>query len=344
MIIDVHHHFLPKEYFVNLDILLPSEIGVTRQGEDLLFKNQNDGYLYLRTNPTVWCDSETRLRSMDAAGIHHAVLSAACYQDWMTISAARIINDGTAQVVARHPDRFSGMISVPPDGGQEMVQEIKRAKNELGLCAINITTTHKGRYPDHKDFHLLLATAERLALPVYVHPSWRGPQLHMDQWNLERSIGKATDLNLGIARLIFSGAFNEFPELRMLFAHLGGALPMTLRRLFYGQPGWLSTPNFDYPSLLKRVFIDTAPGMWQSPIEIAFAAKNIGADQMLLGSDYPLSNDPAQLLRAATEHVRLADITDREKAKIFYANAIGLFGLRGVRQEALMSGCTHAGS
>ena len=72
---------------------------------------------------------------------------------------------------------------------------------------------------------------------------------------------------------------------------------MTARRLFHGPRGWHATPDQDYPAQLKRVFLDTAPGIWQSPAEIEFACTVLGVDQIMLGSDYPLSNDPASIIR-----------------------------------------------
>ena len=159
-----------------------------------------------RDQSGILADSDLQLRLMDAAGIDHAVLSTATYQDWMTIAAARIVNDGTAELVRRHPDRFSGVISVPPDGGAEMVDEIRRARG-LGLCALTITTAPRGPYPDGAEFRSFLETAAEMDLPVFLHPSWSSPLPGMDRWNLERSLGKATDMTLGIANLMYSGTF-----------------------------------------------------------------------------------------------------------------------------------------
>jgi predicted TIM-barrel fold metal-dependent hydrolase len=338
LIIDVHHHFLPKRFFDNMQALLPPDIEVVWEKGSVAGRDRGTGYTFTAIrNPACWYDANLQLSAMDEAKVDHAVLSAACYQDWMTIQAARVINDGTAELVSRHPDRFSGMISVPPDLGDDMVAEIRRAR-DLGLCAINLTTTHRGRYPDHEDFQLLFETATALKLPIYMHPSWHTPLAHMDRWDLDRAIGKPTDLNLGIANLMFGGRFNDLPGLRMLFAHLGGSFLVTLRRLFYGQPGWLDVPDYDYPALLKRLFVDTAPGMWWSPIEIECAARIIGADQILMGSDYPLSNDPAAVLKLAVENVRGTNLLDSEKESIFGANAIALFGLHHLSTDANVQG------
>ena len=334
MIIDVHHHFLPRRFFDEMQYLLPDDIEVVWDQGTVAGRDRASGYTFTPIRfPSTWHDADIQLRAMDAAGIDHAVVSAACYQDWMTLAAAQVINDGTAELVARYPDRFSGMISVPPDMGDAMVAEIKRAR-ELGLCAINLTTTHRGRYPDHEDFRLLFETAADLHLPVYVHPSWHTPLPHMDRWDLDRGIGKPTDLNLSIANLMFAGRFTDLPDLKMLFAHMGGSLPVTIRRLFYGQPGWLAVPDYDYAALLKRVFVDTAPGMWWSPVEVECIAKILGVDQVLLGSDYPLSNDPAEVLKIAVANVRDTSLSDSDKQKIFGQNAIRLFGLHHLECSA----------
>jgi predicted TIM-barrel fold metal-dependent hydrolase len=338
MLIDTHHHYLPKKYFDEIETYLPPTISVRRDGDVLIFVRRDDNFTILRIDPHLWSDAESQLKALDASDITHAIVSASCFQDWMTPEGARVCNDGTAELVKRYPDRFSGMISVPPDGGDDMIREIRRARNELGLCAINITNTHKDRFPDHQDFRLLLSTAADLDIPVCVHPSWYGPILtYLDKWGLERSVGKSSDMNLAIARLLFSGVFNEFPNLRMQFSHLGGSLPITLRRLFFGPPGWLSAPDFDYKTLLKRVFVDTAPGMWLSSTEVEFTAKILGADQLMLGSDYPLSNDPTGVIRLSVDHVRLSELKQHEKDKINYRNAIGFFGLQKLERSNAQS-------
>ena len=330
MIIDVHHHYLPKKYFDEIATLLPPDIEPIWKDGRVSARNRSTGYAYTPAmNPVYWHDADLQLRLMDAAGIDHAVLSAATYQDWMTDSAARVINDGTADLVARHPDRFSGMISVPPDSGDGMVKEIARAR-DLGLCALNMTTTHGGRYPDNADFRLFLQTAAEFGLPVFVHPSWSGPLPGMDRWNLERSLGKPTDMTLGIANLMYGGAFNDLPDLRMCFGHLGGSLPITLRRMFLGIPGYLNTSDYDYELLLKRLFVDTAPGMWQSPLEVEMAARIIGPSQTLLGSDYPLGN-PDVILQQSVDHVRQSGLPDTVKEKILSGNPIEVFGLHHLR-------------
>lgn len=345
MIIDVHHHFIPRRFFDEMQDLLPDDIEVVWDKGTVAGRDRTSGYTYTPIkHPDAWHSADIQLRAMDAAGIDHAVVSSACYQDWMTVKAARVINDGTAELVRGHRARFSGMISVPPDGGEEMVAEIKRAR-DLGLCAINLTTTHRGRYPDHADFRLLFETAAAENLPVYVHPSWRTPLPGMDRWDLDRGIGKPTDLTLSIANLMFSGHFAELPNLRMLFAHMGGSLPVVLRRLFFGQPGWLAVPDYDYKALLKRLFVDTAPGMWWSPEDIEALSLILGVDQMLLGSDYPLSNDPAGVLKLAVHNVQGTSLSEADKAKIFGRNAIELFGLHHLSEEATLAGHHHvAGS
>lgn len=328
LIVDVHHHFVPKRFFDEVDRLLPAEMEAVWENGRVLYRYRETGHAVTPfLDPTWWYDDEKQLRAMDAAEIDHAVVSVACYQDWMTIDGAQIVNDGTAELVRRHPDRFSGMISIPPDGGDAMVREIHRAR-ELGLCAINITTAHRGRYPDHEDFGLLFETAASLKLPVYIHPSWHTPLPHMERWDLERSIGKPTDLNLSIANLMFSGTFDRLPDLKVLVAHLGGSLPVTLRRLFHGQPGWLKVPDFDYVEALTRLFVDTGPAMWWTPVDIECAAKMIGSHQLLLGSDYPLSNDPAEVLRTAVHNVRGSDLPQSDKVRLMGGNAIKLFGLK----------------
>ena len=328
--IDVHHHFIPQRLLDEIERHVPAEVAVARDGAAVTLSRARDGLFYIRMDPAVWCDPARQLRDMDAAGVEHAILSIACQQDWMTLAAARLCNDGTAEVVSRHPDRFSGMISVPPDGGAAMVAEIERARG-LGLCALNITTSYHDKYPDHADFRLLFATAARLDLAVFVHPSWYPPSIaHLEAWHLDITLGKIWDLTVAVARLIYAGVLAEHPGLRLVFAHLGGALPMTATRLFFEPFGWLTGPDLPYRELLRRVFVDTAPGIWQSPAEIAFACQVLGAAQVMLGSDYPISNDPAGILRLAADHIRGLALGDSDMALIAHANAHRCFGLEHI--------------
>lgn len=327
MIIDVHHHYIPKRFFDEGAAIIPGDMEAVWNDGKVVYRYRASGHVVTPPmDPTWWYDEEKQLRAMDRAGVDHAVVSVACFQDWMTGEAATIINDSIADLVSRRPDRFSGMMSVVPDGGDAMVRELRRAKG-LGLRAVNITTTHRGRYPDHPDFGPLFETAVGLGLPIYVHPSWQTPLGNMAEWDLERTVGKPTDLNLAVARLVFSGRLTDLPQLRMLFAHLGGSLPFTLQRLFYGQRGYTRVPDLDYATLLKRVFVDTGPGMWWSPVEIECAAKILSADQMMLGSDYPLSNDPSEVVKLAVDHVTNAAISQAERGKILSGNAIEFFDL-----------------
>lgn len=327
MNIDVHHHYLPRAFFDRIEELLPPGIEARRSGSAIALIDRADGYVYLRLEPADWSDVHAQLADMDAAGIDHAILSSSCFQDWMTLEAARVINDGTAELVKAHPTRFSGMISIPPDGGATMVEEIRRARS-LGLCAINISATHKDRYPDHEAFRLLLETAAELDLPVFIHPSFRGPVREaMKQWSLERSIGKPLDMALGIARLIYSGAMTELSNLRLVLGHLGGDLPLLRKRLFFGPEGVVAAPGQDYASILRRVYFDTAPAVWQSPAEVECAARLLGPGQLMLGSDYPMSNERLDVLRMAVEHIEASDIGEDDKGKILSATAVGVFKL-----------------
>lgn len=130
-----------------------------------------------------------------------------------------------------------------------------------------------------------------------------------------------------MARLIYSGVLAEHPGLRLVFAHLGGALPMTATRLFFEPFGWLTGRELPYRELLRRVFVDTAPGIWQSPAEIGFACQVLGTTQVMLGSDYPISNDPAGILKLAAEHVRALALGETDRALVGDGNARRCFGL-----------------
>src|SRR5215469_8070016 len=97
-------------------------------------------------------DPARQLHDMDASGVHTAVLSAAVYQEWMTLDAARIYNREFAALQADDPGRFVGLAHIPPFGEDGALDELERAVREYGLRGVCITTSFRGKYPDEPEY------------------------------------------------------------------------------------------------------------------------------------------------------------------------------------------------
>lgn len=328
-VIDTHHHYLPIELVDRLESFVPGHVAVTRSGGRVVVERREDRFGYTVIDIEHWCDAERQIATMDACGVTHALLSIACFSDWLTPAAAQLYNDGVAEVVARYPARFSAIAAVCPDDEGSGRKELARCAETGGFVAVNLTTSPGGRYPDDPSIRWVFGAAGLAGMPVFLHPSFNPPpgfaQGGMRGWDLERTLGKVTDLTLAITRLLYAGVL-EPDGTSVVVAHLGGALPFIQRRLFFGPAGFGAAPRADYASLLRRVWVDTAPGIYSGPEEIRFSADRLGPDRILFGSDYPVTVNPVDMLEQSVDHIRrLASAESRRQ--IFTENALRCFPL-----------------
>ena len=114
------------------------------------------------------------------------------------------------------------------------VGELERAMGKLGLRGIEIASNINGRYFDDPAFNPFWEAAQALDALIFVHPNQVVGADRMKEFNLANLIGNPTDTSLAIAKLIFCGALERYPRLKLLLAHAGGFLPYTWGRLDRG--------------------------------------------------------------------------------------------------------------
>jgi predicted TIM-barrel fold metal-dependent hydrolase len=328
LVVDAHHHYLPPDLVAGLEGFVPPWVDVARVGDRVELSRRSDGFGYATIDLTHWCDASRQLEAMEECGVAHAILSPACFSDWLTPEAAALWNQGVAEVVALHPGRFSALVAVCPDDRASGERELERWGATAEFVGVNMTTSYRGLYPDDPSLRWLFSAAGGRDLTVFLHPSWNPPadfaKGGLAGWDLERTLGKVTDLTLALARVMYDGLLSGANAPRLAVAHLGGSLPMVLRRLFFGPTDFGDVPASDFAAMLRRVWVDTAPGIYQGAEEITFAAKQLGPQQVVFGSDYPVSGSPLDMLRQSVGHVLGIDDADL-RARIFSANALHAF-------------------
>ncbi|MBA7569136.1 2-keto-4-carboxy-3-hexenedioate hydratase [subsurface metagenome] len=275
---------------------------------------------------------EGRLWEMDEAGIDMQVLSLISpgvqVLDAPTGTAmAKKINDKLSVTVREHPKRFAGLASLAPQNPNEAADELERAVQELGLKGACINSHTKGEYLDDKKYWVILQRAERLGVPIYIHPRSPSPDMvkpYLSYPMLDSPLlGFSAEVALHALRLICSGVFDEYPKLKIILGHLGEALPYWLWRM---DTIWQRTPLAGKlrktPSeYIKDNFFVTTSGMfWQPPLLCSYLA--LGADRILFAVDYPLESN-----KEAVQFMDAAPICDRDKEKICHLNAEKLLGL-----------------
>jgi 5-carboxyvanillate decarboxylase len=273
---------------------------------------------------------EERLRIMDESGVSMAVLAmtATGVQQFEASKAARIAeagNDRLAEIIRRHPDRYAGLATIPVQDVKRAVQELERAVTKLKLNGVMINSHTRGEYLDEDKYWPILEAAAGLDATIYIHPRAPSPAMAAPyrRYQLEHAIwGYAVEVGLHAVKLLMSGVFDRYPNLRVVIGHMGENIPYALYRLDYmhshydfGRPKLKLTPA----EYFRRNFWITTSGVnWVPALELCI--KVLGADNIMWAVDYPY-----QETKEATQWLNDAPISDADKAKIFHRNAEKVF-------------------
>jgi predicted TIM-barrel fold metal-dependent hydrolase len=319
LVVDAHHHYIPRRIIEEIERYVPADVTIRREsGRVHLLRGT---IRHMTIDPACWTDAGRQLRDMDAAGVNVAVLSAAVFQQWMTLDAARIFNDEIAELQQRHPDRFVGLAHVPPYGDPGAIPELERAIRQLGLRGVCITTSYGGKYPDEPDYWPFYRVAEALELPIFVHAAGCPVELGaLDRFGLAYTLGRGLDHTLVTARLLYNGVLEEFPHVRFMMGHLGGAFYAMVTRLLVEAPSRPinAIPKREYFDQLRRIWVDTAPTGWQGAPEVRHAIETLGVDRVCYGSDYPAGDS---VMRAGIALIESLQLSAHEHAMVCSANA-----------------------
>lgn len=240
-------------------------------------------------------------------------------------SACQIQNDAMSEAVARYPDRLVGLGAVPLQDARLAIKELERIAGTLGMPGIVIRTNVNGAYLGDGRLWPFWEAVEDLDILVFVHPYLPiiGAE-KLGEYYLINLIGNLYETTRCIVDVIFSGLLEAFPKLKLVFAHAGGAIPYIRGRLEHGydvrtEPkAKIRRPPSEY---IKLLYFDTITH-WGPALE--FLVQTVGADHVLLGSDYPADMGPAEPVRFVEG---VPGISADDKKKILGGNAIKLLKL-----------------
>jgi uncharacterized protein len=277
-----------------------------------------------------------RLRDMDQTGITVQVLSASgpgadLVDGADGVSLARAMNDLLARAIAENPDRYAGFAHLPMRSPQAAADELERATRDLGFCGVMINGMTEDCFLDDARFEPILSRAERLDVPIYLHPNLppesvrkayfdglpgaTGFLLSAPGW------GWHSELAIHVLRLVLSGTLDRHPALKLIVGHMGEGLPAMLARCdqMFGQEIAHLRRSVS-ATILEQVWVTTSGLFTLPPFEVALAV--FGIDRVLFSIDYPYSSN--QQGREFLEALRLSR-ADFEK--LAYRNADRLLRL-----------------
>jgi uncharacterized protein len=153
---------------------------------------------------------------------------------------AKIVNDGFAELCAKHPDHFPGWVAQAPMSAPDAgVRESARAMKN-GALGVQIYTNSAGRPLDIPEFDKFWAAMNKTDTPIWMHPS-RGAGFadyqteSKSKYEIWWTLGWSYETGAAMARLVFSKIMDKYPKLKIITHHFGGIVPMLEGRI---GPGW----------------------------------------------------------------------------------------------------------
>jgi len=216
-----------------------------------------------------------------------------------------------------------GMVPLP--FGKAAAVELDRATRELKLKSVQIITHYAGRDLDDPAFLPFFEMAEKTQTLILIHPDLRAGFGDLNRYYLQNLIGLPVETTTAAACLIFSGIMARFPNLRILLAHGGGVSPYLTGRWRHGhssRPEPKVKFTGDVEQMFQRFYFDT---MIYDPKVLKFLTETVGADRVLMGTDY--SGDMSAW-RDVPEIGKVEFLTASQKQQILGGNAARLLGLQ----------------
>jgi len=321
--LDLHTHYYPEVYFERIRDL-PSEFSFDKSpsGQTII---KYRGARFFGVTPAM-TNVALRLEDMDRVGIDVEVISLSTPNVFFTDAEhqpeiARMVNDAYAELIDQHPARFKGFASIPMDAPDAALNELHRAIDELKLNGVILLSNIGGKPLTSPEYRQFFAEANRMKLCILLHPMLPANTEPFREYVLGPIVGFMFDTTLAVARMCFDGMLREFPDIRWIVGHLGGAVPYLMERM---DNGWRDFPECrakidELPSTyLKRLYYDTVNF---NPHMLNMARDMLGADHMVMGSDYP------HLLGSidrAVSSIESLDISEDEKQRIFEGTALSI--------------------
>jgi len=310
-IVDTHHHIYPPRYATaNLRRIMEDSGGVLPASA---FTN--------------W-SPRLALEQMDKAGVRSAVVSMTSPGIWWNNgeegrSWARDCNEFGAQMARDFPGRFGMFAAIPLPDIEGSMREISYALDTLKLDGIGLLTSYAGKPLGDPSFAPVFDELNRRKVAVFVHPTMSCCGMNIPGVNAP-AIDFPTDTTRTLASLAYSGTFARCPDIKFIFSHGGGTMPMIVQRVaaairnFTPDERARILPN-GLEAELKRHHYDIA-SVATNPAGIAAVFKLVPVSRLLYGSDAPFGS--TAVIAAALSKFKLvaADIT-----AIRRENALRLF-------------------
>jgi aminocarboxymuconate-semialdehyde decarboxylase len=322
LLIDVHSHYMPRALE---RALVKREVApriMKRDGVPYVLYGEGSGTPLKRE----FLEPDLILEGMEQAHINHAVLSVTIPGvDWLEPAEAEAVageaNEQTAAIVQQHPDRFSGLATVPMQSPERSITVLERAL-DMGLKGAMIYSNVAGRHLDEASRRVFFDLAAARAAPVMLHPTYPLCAKSVNARSLMEMAGFLFDTTTAALRLVLDGLYERHPDFKFFVPHTGSFIPYFTGRIDLvaaARPGARGEVTGAPSDHIKKFYVDTVTG---SPLSVRYCCDFFGIDHVMHGTDhpfFPMSSGP--------ELLDMVGLSAGDRARVEHLNAARFFDL-----------------
>jgi len=293
--IDVHAHYYPEEYVAAL--------------AKLEWRDATDGFARNQV------PLDERAGMLSDAKVDLQVLTLGARSPYVpdkpdAAAVARMGNDIYADIAKSNGGCYGAFGTVPLPHVDAAIAEASRCLDELKMVGIGLACSVAGQPLDDPAFDPFWAELNRRKTTVFLHPSFRSRDPHLNDYYLHSIIGACLEDSIAALRLVLSGLTTRYPDVNIIIPHFGGMLTSILPRI----------ERHGDRSKLNRLYFDCANG-WEPALRCACEA--FGAGHIMLGTDFPYIGS----IKENVDYVLNSKLTPDEKETILDRTAAKLLGL-----------------
>ena len=329
-IIDIYCHIYPDQFYRRMTELAPNL--------------ENMGSRLRRIQKLF--DLDVRFAEMDQYGDYRQIISLPnppiedIAEPGVGLALCRIANDEMAELCRRHPERFPAFVAaVCLTDIDRSTEEVQRAVTTLGACGVLVYTSIAGEPLDQTKFEPFFAAVAQLGVPIWLHPARTAsltdyPAEEKSRYEMWWCFGWPYDTSVAMVRMVFSGIFDRYPNLRVVTHHLGGMIPFYDGRVGPGlEVLGVRTTDEDYSQVLtslkrphmnylREFYADTALfGGGEHAVRCGLDF--FGADRVVFATDAPLGPIAETIAK-----VNRLELSAQDRSKIMHGNAEKLLKLK----------------
>jgi predicted TIM-barrel fold metal-dependent hydrolase len=324
VLIDAHSHYMPRALAGALE---------ARTAAPRIFRTEGKTFIEYGERSVapltpVFFEPELILERMDEAGIDHAVLSVTIPGvDWLDpkegAEVAQASNEETTAIVARNPDRFSGLATVPLQAPERATDVLQHAIG-MGLKGAMIYSNVAGGHLDDPSLRVFFDSAASLDVPLLLHPTYPLCAPAMRAGGMIEMTGFLFDTTTAALRLVFDGLYERHPDFKFIVPHAGSLIPYFAGRIDHfgrlqkpGSTGDITGLPSDH---IRNFYVDT---VCESAPAVHFCCDFFGVDRIMHGTDHPFWPMPL-----GPRLVEQLGLSDEDRAKIEHVNAERVFRIQ----------------